>query len=397
VYLDQTQTIIVAIIAYFIGRKLTKKISWLKRMSVPEAVSGGLTIAVLASTAELFDISVEFTMDARDTLLLVVFAIVGLEAKAERLMEGGKPLIILAALAIFMLPVQDLVGIGVITALGFDSPLGLLGGAVSLSGGPGTVIALAPEVEALGLPNAKEFGIACAALGIVLGAVLGGPAGQYLIDRHSLKPKRRRKMVVGIADDEDATATLSTRDVLYCMLLIAMTIGLGSRLGALLAWAGLELPAFVSVLVAGSILSNTVQQIAPDLPWPIEDPPMALAADVALNVFLAMALMGISILALAPMIGPILLLMLFQVTILILFVVYVVFPFLGKDYDAAIASAGYIGVALGATPVGMAVMASLSRHHGASPKAMLIVPLIGLFFFDVINTLTFRFFLNWLT
>jgi ESS family glutamate:Na+ symporter len=384
------QTLAVAILAYFIGRKLTKRFKVLHDASVPEAVTGGLVIAVLVSIVQAFDIAVNFTMTGRDTLLLVVFAIVGLQAKASRLMEGGRPLLILVGLAVFMLPIQNFTGMGTTWLFGEPFAIGLMGGGVALSGGPGTVIALSPEVEALGFDKAAEMGIACAALGIVLGAVVGGPVGHYIIQRDRLKPKRRRKMLVGVAKDEVATVTLSTRDFLYNIFMIAVTIGLGDKLGDAFRLIGLDLPDFVSVLVAGSILSNVIHALFRDIPWPIEDPPMALSADVALNVFLAMALMSISVLQVIPLAHEIFLLMILQVATLTAFVVYVVYPLMGKDYDAAVAASGYMGVALGATPVGLAVMASVTRHHGASTKAMLIVPLIGLFFFDVINTLIFR-------
>ena len=391
------QTLAVAILAYFIGRKLTKRFDVLRRASVPEAVTGGLVIALLVGIVQAFDITVDFTMTGRDTLLLVVFAIVGLQAKASRLMEGGRPLLILVGLAVFMLPIQNLIGMGTAWLFGEPFAIGLMGGGVALSGGPGTVIALSPEVEALGFDKAAEMGIACAALGIVLGAVVGGPVGHYIIQRDRLKPKRRRKMLVGVAADEVATVTLSTRDFLYNIFMIAVTIGLGDKLGDAFRLIGLDLPDFVSVLVAGSILSNVIHALFRDIPWPIEDPPMALSADVALNVFLAMALMSISVLQVIPLAHEIFLLMILQVATLTAFVVYVVYPFMGKDYDAAVAASGYMGVALGATPVGLAVMASVTRQHGASTKAMLIVPLIGLFYFDVINTLIFRAMLSLVT
>jgi len=50
----------------------------------------------------------------------------------------------------------------------------------------------------------------------------------------------------------------------------------------------------------------------------------------------------------------ILLALLAQVVMTILFTVFVVFRLMNKDYDAAVMSAGFAGMALGATPTAIA-------------------------------------------
>ena len=72
---------------------------------------------------------------------------------------------------------------------------------------------------------------------------------------------------------------------------------------------------------------------------------------------------------------------------------FVDFPRLGRDYDAAVISAGFIGFGLGATPTAMANMTAVTQRHGASHVAFLVVPLVGAFFIDLLNTLVIRVFL----
>ena len=58
---------------------------------------------------------------------------------------------------------------------------------------------------------------------------------------------------------------------------------------------------------------------------------------------------------------------------------------MGKDYDAAILTAGHCGFGLGATPTAVANMQSVTEKFGPSHKAFLIVPLVGAFFVDLVN------------
>ena len=113
-----------------------------------------------------------------------------------------------------------------------------------------------------------------------------------------------------------------------------------------------------------------------------------------LGLFLAMSLMSLQLWTLAGLGVPILLALLAQVVMTVLFTVYVVFRLMGKDYDAAVMSAGFAGLALGATPTAIANMTAVTEKYGASAKAFVVVPLIGAFFIDIANTLIIQFFLD---
>ena len=78
-------------------------------------------------------------------------------------------------------------------------------------------------------------------------------------------------------------------------------------------------------------------------------------------------------------------------------VVYGVFRVMGRDYDACVISAGFVGLGLGATPIAIANMEAVTRRFGASPKAFLVVPLVGAFFIDILNALIIKFFVGFMT
>ena len=72
---------------------------------------------------------------------------------------------------------------------------------------------------------------------------------------------------------------------------------------------------------------------------------------------------------------------------------FVVFPAMGRNYDAAVVCSGFGGISLGSTPTAMANMAAVSQRYGASHLAFIIVPLVCAFFIDLANALIIPFFL----
>ena len=52
---------------------------------------------------------------------------------------------------------------------------------------------------------------------------------------------------------------------------------------------------------------------------------------------------------------------------------------MGKNYDAAVLSAGHCGFGMGATPTAIANIQAVTNTYGPSHKAFLVVPLCGAF------------------
>jgi ESS family glutamate:Na+ symporter len=71
-----------------------------------------------------------------------------------------------------------------------------------------------------------------------------------------------------------------------------------------------------------------------------------------------------------------------------------IYPMMGRDYEAAVMSGGFIGFMLGTTANAMANMTALVEKFGAAPKAFLVVPMVGAFFIDFTNALLITVFLN---
>ena len=76
-----------------------------------------------------------------------------------------------------------------------------------------------------------------------------------------------------------------------------------------------------------------------------------------------------------------------QIVLMYIFARFIVFPVMGKDYDAAVMTAGFIGFAMGATSNAMASMDAVTRKYGPSPVAYFAVPIVGGMFIDFVNVL----------
>ena len=394
---DSRETIIIAILVLFLGRFINKKINILSFYNIPEPVTGGIIASLVFSLFYfLSDISFSFSLDQRDSLLVVFFTCIGLSSKFSTLLEGGKTLVILLIIAIIYLFIQNLTGMGVALLTNLDIQTGVLGGSVSLSGGHGTAIAWAPIfVDEYNITNAVEIGIACATFGLVLGGIIGGPIANYLIKKHKLTSSNIEKLSVGIKNEKKEQITV---DSAYSVILVlCIAIGLGLELHKLTQFIGLRLPVFVSCLFAGILLTNTIPYIWKKLPWPSGTPALSLVADYCLGLFLSMSLMSLQLWTLVDLALPILLLLLAQVLVVSFFVVFVVFRLLGKNYDAAVISSGYAGLALGATPTAIANMTAVTKKYGSSPQAFIVIPLIGAFFIDIANALIIQTLLQWLS
>jgi len=131
----------------------------------------------------------------------------------------------------------------------------------------------------------------------------------------------------------------------------------------------------------GIVLANGLDMAGVE----VDARPIQLVGDLSLQLFLGMSLISLPLLSLQGAFGVIGIMLLIQAVVITLFTVFLVFPLLGRNYDAACISAGFIGMGLGATPVGIANMDALTSRYGPSPKAYLVIPLLGAFFIDIAN------------
>ena len=380
--------LIVAIVVWFLGEFLTKKISFLSHYNIPSAVTGGLICSLLITFLyTVFNVEINFDMRIRDLMLLVFFTTIGLSAKLTLLKAGGKALAILLGVATIFLIFQDLTGVLLVKLIGGNPAYGLFGGSISFAGGYGTAIAWGDIAEQAGLLKAKEIGIAFATFGLIAGGIIGGPIAEYLIRKHKLQANTSN---ASKKEDEQSILTkpIHISGILATLLILAVCMEIGYLVNRMLFSNGVTLPGFLTAMMIGIVITNSADLFKLQLNTDVID----RAAEISLQVFLSMSLMSMQLWVLSQAVGPILLILTAQVLVMTVFTVYIVFRVMGKDYDASVIASGFAGLGLGATPVGIANMNAITTKYGPSPKAFLVIPLVGAFFIDIVNALVIKFF-----
>jgi len=381
-------TFTIAIVVFFLGVTVNRLVPFLKRWNIPDAVTGGLLASLATLFAhEMFDVSIGFELAARDMLLLYFFTGIGLNARLSDLRAGGKGFVILLALTLTFLVIQNLIAMGSVRLLGLPEALTVFLGSAALMGGHGTTIAWAPIVSSkFGVDNALEVGIAVATLGLVLASLVGGPIASRLIARHNLSGPVEDAPVIGLPDTEKTQEDdLNQFNLLRTILVLNVVILIGIAVWEIVDDLDIRLPKFVVCMVVAITLTNTVPRLLPRLRWPTRTRALSLLSDLSLNIFLAMSLMSMQLWTLAGL-GPALVLVLGAQTLAtVAYIVFVVFPSMGRSYDAAVISAGFTGITLGATPTAIANMTAVTKVHGAAPVAFIILPLVSAFFLDLAN------------
>lgn len=386
----------IGIIVFFAGMWLTKQVGFLRNYNIPEPVSGGI-LASLVSLGFYLGAGVElqYELETRDRLLVYFFTAIGINARISDLLRGGKPLLVLLGLTLAFIVVQDAVGVFTARAMGQPSPIGVITGSAALIGGHGTAIAWAPEIaEKHGVKGALEIGVAAATLGLVLASLMGGPIAKFLLSKFKLLGDMSEESIVGIPHQREETEHIDHINVMRVILTLHVSIILGYIVNQQINAMGLKLPLFVSCLLVAIVLSNTVPLLMPKLVWPARTKALAVVSDFSLGLFIAMSLMGMQLWSIAKLAGPLLLLLAVQAAAAVLFIRFILFPLMGRDYLAAVLSAGFAGFALGATPTAIANMTAVTKTHGPAPTAFIILPLVGAFFVDITNAFVIQFFLN---
>ena len=386
--LDLIHTILVAMVVLFVGRALVAHMGVLQRFSIPAPVVGGGLVAILLALADgLGGVKLSFNMAMKDSLLLMFFTTVGLAADARMLTKGGIKLLVFLAISGALVVVQNIVGIGAALALDLHPVIGLFGGSITLVGGHGTGAAYAGRLgETMNIQGVMELAMAAATAGLVLGAVLGGPITEYLIKRHKLSGPAEASAEEAAAQEADGDEVTS-RSLINTLFVVLVCLAGGKALVRLVEGSGFILPDFVFSLLLGVVIRNATN-FTPGVK--LSDRTVEVVGEVALSLFLVMALMTMKLLDLANLAGPLLVILALQALVMIAFTILITYPVMGRNYDAAVIAGGQVGFGLSSTACALAIMKAVTGRHGASALAFLIVPMVGAFFIDILNAMVIQ-------
>jgi len=266
----------------------------------------------------------------------------------------------------------------------------LLAGSIAFAGGHGSAISYGQLAADQGLPGAMELGLACATFGLIAGGLIGGPIARRLTTKYKLSGDAEKQAFLPGPEETSEAGPVTFNGMIDSIFVLAICIGAGAAVNE---WYGqrsdMPLPGFLTAMFVGIVITNGLDIFKIEL----HKPSISLCSDVSLQLFLAMSLMSMQLWTLTGTLGPLLVILFVQIAVMAVFALYVVFPAMGRDYDAAVIAAGFSGLGLGATPVGIANMHAVTAKFGASQKAFLIVPLVGAFFLDIANATIIKAFL----
>ena len=179
--------------------------------------------------------------------------------------------------------------------------------------------------------------------------------------------------------------------LLRTILVLNVVILIGYALDDVVEETGVKLPLFVVCLLVGVVVTNTIPRMLPRIEWPTRTRALALVSDLSLNVFLAMSLMSMQLWALGGLGLALVVVLAAQTIAAVAYILFVVFPVMGRNYEAAVISSGFTGISLGATPTAIANMTAVTKLHGACARAFIILPLVSAFFIDIANAVAIGF------
>jgi ESS family glutamate:Na+ symporter len=408
--LDLVQTLAFAGVVLFVGYGIKRAVPLLGRYNIPAPVVGGLLVSVLMLIARASGWTpFVFTTTLQAPLMIAFFTSVGFAASVSLLRVGGPLVLIFLGLSTLVAIAQNVVGAGLAMAVGQHPLMGVLAGSVTLTGGPATGLAFASSFEKF-VPGADTVAIAAAMVGIVSGGIIGGPLATLIIERYRLATERGKEapagaagaaidpvaahVVEGMLPDPAAQAPagedVEAYGLLKTLVIILVAMWIGSWVSQGFRAIGATLPAYIGAMLVAAVIRNLddltgwfglSQKLIDDL------------GSVALSLFLVLALMTLELWKLAGLALPLTVILLGQLG-LVAIAAFGVFRAMGRDYDAAVMSGGFIGFMLGTTANAMANMEALVQRFKPAPKAFLVVPMVGAFFIDFTNAIIITAFLN---
>jgi ESS family glutamate:Na+ symporter len=411
--LDQIQTVALAGLVLFVGYGVRRLVPVLARYNIPAPVVGGLLMAAFITAARYWNWApFAFNTTLQAPLMIAFFTTIGFGASVALLRVGGPAVLLFFILSTVMAVGQNVLGIVAAYALGEHPLMGVLAGSVTLTGGPATGLAFAPQFETAGVPAAATLAVAAAMAGIVAGGIIGGPIATRLITRlgindGAVRPRGAHALARGIVEDQMAErppAAPAGEDVesyglLKSLVLILVAMWAGSWVSNWITTLDLNgngvnditLPAYIGAMIVAAVIRNVddMTKLIGISQRTVDD-----LGGTALSLFLVMALMTLKLWDLVGVAVPLAVMLVLQVVAIVVVASTVVYRLMGKDYESAVMSGGFCGFMLGTTANAMANMEALVERYGPAPKAFLVVPMVGAFFVDFTNAIIITFCLN---
>ncbi len=371
-----------AAIVIFVGRWIVAHSAPLRKYAIPAPVVSGLIFSILVSCLKGAGVvGLSFNVSTmKDFCQNIFFLAVGYGFSASLLKKAGGGLAVkIAVAACLLITLQDVLGIVLAQVIGLNPLLGLQCSSAAMSGGVGTASALGPVFESYGAADATTVGVAAGTLGNVMGSLIGGPVAAFLIKKHNLKADPNDKPEVEVAGK---APELNNTNMIMAFALAILLAALGMPIYCLLDNIPMiEMPKFIGCLFAGVIGRNVLEAVGAKT-YTAE---MDALEHMFLELYLALVLMTTDFTKLAPVAGQMGIILVGQAVLIVLFGIFVSYNMFGRDYGAAVMTAGNIGWGCGSAPNAVANEKSIMDEYGWHTVAWVLYPSFAVIIDDIYN------------
>lgn len=390
---DIMQTLGFAVLLLLFGRLLKQKIKFFETYCIPEPVIGGFIFAIVHLMLRQNNvIGFEFDEALKTFFMNMFFATIGFNASVHILKKGGVMVLKFLLVATVLAILQNVVAVLLAPVVKIPPILALMTASTPMTGGHGTSGGIASFVEEMGFQGAVAVAFTSATYGLVAGSLMGGPVGRFLIKKNNLKDLDTTDK----AETETVIKPLDEGKIMAAFFHILIALFFGSYVTQGLNWlfmkmgASINFPSYLGAMIIGAIIRNVFDNSK--FAAPMEE--VSIVGNVSLNLFLAVALMTLRLWELADLAIPMIVLLIAQTVLIFFFTIFVTFNVMGRNYDAAVITAGHCGFGMGATPNAIANMQSVCNNYGYSSLAFFVVPIVGSLFIDFINVTQINIFIG---
>lgn len=404
VNLNIYQTLAAAVAVYYVGVLLRIKVPFLRKYCIPAPVVGGILFAVINDILYVNGIWT-YKQDTimQNVCMMLFFTSIGYTASISLIKKGGSLVAKMAVLTAILIVCQNIIGISLARVFDLSPLMGLATGSIPMVGGHGTSGSFGPVLESVGLDNATTIAFAAATFGLVSGSLLGGPMGELLVRRNHLfsianeerlDPENSQDEVQKLeqaahgerkAIDEEKRAGQSINNYRFMNALahLLLAMGLGTVVSQFFSNIGLIFPGYIGSMLVAAIIRNVADYTHT---YKVYQRESEVLGNLGLTIFLSCALMSLKLWQLSDLAIPLMAMLASQVLFIALFVRFVLFRVMGRNYEAAVMAAGTCGFGLGATPNAIANMSVMVERFGPAPTAFFVIPIIGALIVDFVNS-----------
>jgi len=397
--LGMFETLMIAVIAIYVGELLRNKIPVLKKYCLPAAVVGGTLfslISLLLYSINIFELNFDYKI-INKLFYCIFFAASGAAASLALLKKGGKLVLIFTILAAFLALLQNSAALAVGRIFDISPLIAMMTGSIPMTGGHGNAASFAPIAVEAGATAAMEVAIAAATFGLISGCIIGGPFGNFMVRHYHLEdPQLDGKIEAAEQEAEKKGGTVGILvdkpNVMQAVFLMCVACGIGQIFFLILTYFKLKFPIHVCCMFGGILIRLFLDKSSKNYDVLYES--IDIVGEFSLALFVSMSIVSMKLWQLSGLGTALFALLIVQVVLIVLFCYFLTFNLLGRNYDAAVMAVGHIGFGLGAVPVSMTTMQTVCRKYRYSKLAFFVVPVIGGFISNITNAIIITKFLD---